>query len=314
MNMITKNGTYVGAKGGTEMQFEGLISRLPKELLDDFQIICSRVRNLESNKKKILWLHDHQSDPENHHLADPELRKRFSKLVFVSYSQFLEYRLAYNLSYAESIVMRNCIEPFPAVIEKPDPKEKLNLIYHTTPHRGLEILVPVFEFLAKKYPNIHLDVFSSFNIYGWSERDKPYEEIFNRCRNHPQITYHGTQPNEKVREYLEKAHIFAYPSIWPETSCIAVIEAMAAQAGVVCSDLGALPETTMGNALMYHFHEDPNTHANIFAHVLENAIVSVMNHDLQNRFTHVAKSAMINYNWDSRIVQWTNLLESINNE
>ena len=93
------------------------------------------------------------------------------------------------------------------------------------------------------YDNVHLDVFSSFNAYGWAERDEPYQELFDKIEAHPQMTYHGFKPNNIVRNALQKAHIFAYPSIWMETSCIALMEAMSAGLMCVHPNLAALPET-----------------------------------------------------------------------
>lgn len=307
---VDSNGNVVNAKGGTEMMKEGLLSRLDPELASHFNIICSRVRNINPDKKNILWLHDTWNDPEAQHLRDEESRKRFTKLVFVSNYQFQTYHLAHKIPYSEAIVIKNAIVPIPEH-DKPD-DGVINLIYHTTPHRGLELLVPVFEHLYNIHEGkIHLDVFSSFNIYGWPHRDEPYKELFEKCRAHPGITYHGAVPNDTVREALQKAHIFAYPNIWPETSCISLMEAMSAKCAIICPNFAALPETAGNFANMYQYNEDPNTHANQFANIL-NAVIRTYRDEL-----HLAKLSFQkvwidnSYSWDIRISEWNALLNSL---
>ena len=201
---IDDKGNVVGAKGGTEMIKEALIKRLDPDLASQFNIIHSRVREIDPNKKNILVLHDLFGDPEAQHLKDPESRRRFSKLVFVSNWQFQQYNLALGVTYRDSIVLKNAIEPINDVEKSTD--GPIRLIYHTTPHRGLELLVPAYEVLYKKYGDkIVLDVYSSFNIYGWPQRDEQYKSVFDKCREHPGINYHGAVSNEEVREALKKA-------------------------------------------------------------------------------------------------------------
>ena len=79
--------------------------------------------------------------------------------------------------------MESGIEPAPADVFDMKDKEKIRLVYTSTPQRGLEILVPVFEKLAEVHPDIHLDVFSSFKIYGWDDADKQFEPLYNRIRD-----------------------------------------------------------------------------------------------------------------------------------
>lgn len=304
----SNDGTHSNSWGGTERMRQELFERIPSDLMDNFQIICSRVRDIQPHKIPILWLHDYFNDEENLHLRDPELRKRFKKLVFVSNHQFTTYNVALGVPYNESTMLRNAIVPIEDHVK---PKDRVNIIYHTTPHRGLELLVPAFNHLAKIHGDIHLDVYSSFEIYGWNHRDKPYEEIFEFCRNHPNITYHGARPNSEVREALKNAHIFAYPSIWPETSCIAAMEAMSAGCAIVCSDLGALPETTLNYALMYRFQEDPKQHINLFASYLNNAITQIKDGNLEGHLRIQKKNADVLYGWDGRAEQWTRLLNDI---
>jgi UDP-glucose:(glucosyl)LPS alpha-1,2-glucosyltransferase len=191
------------------------------------------------------------------------------------------------------------------------PKDQINIIYHTTPHRGLSILLPIFDSLSKVFDNIHLDLYSSFKLYGWDERDKQFESLFRFADEHPKITNHGAVSQEEVRAALGRAHIFAYPSIWPETSCCCLIEAMSA--GLVCvhSNLGALFETAANWSNMYYIHEDPQEHAKLFYAVLENAIRTV--HEDATRSPCQSQKAYADafYNWEIRARQWEAFLSSV---
>ena len=308
----SEDGTYEEANGGTEMMRNQLYSRVDPDLLDKFQIICSRVRWIDPKKPTILWCHDTWDDPESQHLKEEERRARFEKFVFVSNYQLSTYNLALQVPYAQSFVMQNAIDP----IELKDKNEdQIKLIYHTTPHRGLNVAVAAIMELAKNYGDkIHFDVFSSFEAYGWKERDKEFEDLFNNIREHPQMTYHGYQPNEKVREALQEAHIFAYPSIWPETSCIAAIEAMSAGCQIVCPNYAALPETTANFATMYQWSEDIQFHANVFANMLNAAIQNHYDENTQRKLLYQKNYTDNFYNWDLRANQWTGFLQGLSNQ
>ena len=306
----TKNGIYENAKGGTELMYEGLMSRLPDHYKNKIQIICSRVRELELDKKYILYLHDCWDDPENTHLRDPESVKRFSKFIFVSYYQFTTYHLAYGIPHNKSYILKNAIVPIEKH-EKPD-DGVINLIYHTTPHRGLNILVPVFEHIASKLDSrVHLDVYSSFKLYGWPDRDKEYEPLFEACRKHPNITYHGAKPNNEIRKALKEAHIFAYPSIWPETSCIAAIEAMSAGCAVIAPDLAALSETLHGFGFQYRYNENMQEHANFFASILNDTIQKVRGNKLEKHLISMKNYVNMAHSWENRIPQWMAVLDEV---
>jgi UDP-glucose:(glucosyl)LPS alpha-1,2-glucosyltransferase len=309
---MNADGTWNKAQGGTEMMNSALYERVDKDLLEQFNIIKSRVREVSEDKPNILWLHDLWADPEAQHLRDPEARQRFAKLVFVSNWQLQTYNMGLGVPYHESIVLKNAIDPIPY---KEKSKDQIRLIYHTTPHRGLQILVPVMEELAKIHGDkIHLDIYSSFEAYGWKERDEPYLDLFERAKAHPNMTYHGYQPNDVVRKALQESHIFAYPNIWQETSCIAAIEAMSAGCEVVAPNYAALPETTAGFASMYQYSEDMNYHANVFANVLNHAINNHYTDDQQEKLLFQKNYIDNFYNWDLRAAEWTGLLQALSKQ
>ena len=127
------------SKGGTERMMDTLYDRLPEDIRDMFQVICSRVdESLFDGRPRVLWLHDLWNDPQAEHLRSEHSRQRFRKHVFVSHYQQATYNIGLGVPYQEGCVLRNAIDP---IEEHAKPKDRINLIYHTTPHRGLDILV-----------------------------------------------------------------------------------------------------------------------------------------------------------------------------
>jgi len=299
------------ARGGTEMMRDRLLRHIPKELLEGYAIHLSRPREIYRDVKNILWLHDLAEDPENKILLNDGWKK-FHYFVFVSQWQRDMYIAYYNIPYSKCVVISNAVDV--DIKHKEKPNDIINFVYHTTPHRGLELLYPIFDSLSKKHNNIHLDVFSSFEIYGWGHRDEPYKELFDKLRNHPKITYHGSKDNQTVLNYLEKAHIFLYPCIWKETSCIALIEAIRSGCLAIHPNYGALTETAEGKSVAYEYTENLNDHANVCYQTVD----LVLNAEKKingtiNNFVKGYEVSMNKNTIQAFKMKWTNILENLKN-
>ena len=298
------------ARGGTELMAER-INSLPKDLLSHFNIIHSRNTGLDPTKKNILVCHDLALDPMYSYFKDGGWRQ-FDKIVFVSHWQKQQFQDYLGVPPSASVVLKNAITPIP---EHEKPTDKIRLIYYSTPHRGLDILYSAFVPLAKAFDNIELNVYSSFDLYAWPERDKQYKGLFDKLRGHTKINYHKSVSNEQIREELKKNHILAYPSTWQETSCLVLMEAMSAGLTCVHSSLAALPETAMNLTTMYEYHEDPQAHAQVFYTVLRNKIITYQNENTRrqeqdNILTQKALADII-YNWKFRSREWQMLLKNM---
>lgn len=296
--------------GGTELM-AGRINTLPADLLSHFNIIHSRNTGLDPNRKNILVCHDLALDPMYEYLKDGGWQQ-FDKIVFVSHWQKQQFQDYLGLPPSASVVLKNAIIP---IEEHEKPDDKIRLMYYSTPHRGLDLVYAAFVPLVKEFPNIELNVYSSFELYAWPERDKPYKKLFDMLRAHKNINYHKSVPNKTIRSELKNNHILAYPSTWQETSCLVLIEAMSAGLTCVHSSLAALPETSMNLTMMYDYHEDPHQHARIFYSVLRNAVLIHNNINLkkqhQNNLDVQKGIADAVYDWKTRGREWQTLLKSM---
>jgi len=306
MAFVEENEISAKSHGGTEITKRSIGKYIPEELGKEFQIVPSRIRDLEEDKIRIYWAHDLAHDPECAHFKEENSRNRFHKMVFSSNWQLQEFNNRLGIPLDSKVqVIETPVEPIELVAKDPD---KVNLIYFSTPQRGLELLIPVVDALAQKHKNVHLDVFSSFKIYGWDEADQHFEPLYDKIRNHPNMTYHGFAPQEKLKEHIQKAHILAYPCVWPETSCRVLIESMSAGLLAVHPNLAALPDTSGGTTFMYQFSQKPEEHAQTFYKYLDKAIQEVNNPDLQNYMKFVKAYADTRFNLKKISAQWESLM------
>ena len=295
--------------GGTELLTMELFKRLPEEYKDYFQFIISRKYELE-DKPRLYWLHDLALDPVHSFLTEPNGISLFEKLVFVSHWQQQQFNSLLNIPYSKGVVIKNAIDP----IEYHDkPKDgPLQLMYCSTPQRGLDVLYNALSLLDRD--DWHLHVYSSYGLYGWKENDKPFEPLFERIEEHPNMTSYGAVPYDELREAWKKMHILAYPSTWQETSCRVAMEAMSAHCAVVTSNWGALPETCGEYGYMYTYTEDKQEHAVRFADELEDVMDEYWSEITQFNLDNARQYAYTHYSWSKRISQWTYFLDNLKYE
>ncbi len=304
------------AMGGTELMQKWLFEELNKReagIQDKFQWIMTRVRKLDPEKQRILWIHDLASDPEVQHLKEKENWDKFERIVFVSHWQQYQFKVHLGFPYDKGVVIQNAIRPIPEHV-KPKEDGKINVCYFSTPHRGLELLLNAWEFMTKTLKeglNAELNIYSSFKLYDRPHLDEQFRHIYKRAQDMDGVNYHGTVSNDEIRKALKTQHIMAYPSIYEETSCITLMEAASAGCLCVVPNLGALPETGANFPWMYGFEEDPEKHAQVHGHILGRAIEHFWDDDVQNLLKIQRSYFDMFYNWDLRSGQWQQFLHAI---
>lgn len=316
--VIERNELNEKSNGGTELMTEALVKNVPKEHLEGVQIIVSRQRHeLQNDKHRIYYSHDLPADPEAQRILGNNGWAHFHKIVFVSYWQRDQFVSAFDIPWSRTTVLKNAIDPIDVDVKKKFAKKKdvHNIVYHTTPHRGLKLLVPAFNHLTKTRDDVKLHIYSSFGIYGWEDRDEQFKFVFDQARQNEHISLNAPVSNDEIKNILKDMDIFAYPSIWPETSCISLMEAMSAGCVCIHPSFAALPETAANWTMMYDFHEDEQTHANHFYSFLQHAIDYIEteknNSPLITKLMGQKSYADLYYNWEVRKLEWIGLLTGL---
>lgn len=307
--------------GGTEIIKYGLQERLLPELLSKFQIITDRFDYLDETKIRLYWSHldveqskqmlEYLNKKNTEPLANGGWNK-FHKIVFISHHQMENWIKTYDIPRSHCVVMKHALDPI-ELQEKPT--DKIVLVHHSNPQRGLSLLVDVFEKLCEEYNNIELKVHSSWKIYNMNAHESDYtkSDLYQRLERHPKIKNIGYLPNDELKKSLASSHIFAYPNVMVETFCLSLLEAMSAGCLCVHPNYGCLPETASNWTMMYPYHEKIIPHEERCYQELKKAIDIVNTKETQEHLKKQKEYVDYLFNWERRTQDWIDLLTSLEN-
>jgi len=282
-----------------------------------------QLRSLMGDKTHLIFWTGHAHDqPAVQELQNPAERDVYDNFAFVSDWQRDRFQEHFGINLARSAVLRNAIAPsfcglFPT--ESPILPQKSQppvLAYTSTPFRGLDLLLEVFPKIRSAIPGTRLKVFSSMKVYQVSqtEDESDYGSLYRQCRETEGVEYIGSLPQPELARELQSVMLLAYPNTFAETSCIAVMEAMASGCWIVSSNLGALPETTAGFARLISIESDWEVYKDRFVEETVQVLTKCIATDTTDSETHLRRQVEYvnsSYTWSVRAEQWVQWLSSL---
>jgi glycosyltransferase involved in cell wall biosynthesis len=233
--------------GGTEIQLEYLHKYVSKELLDKVNITTSIPEKtpLLIDKTNILWVHNSYDQPNLYPWFKNKLNHRkYDWYVFNSHWTYEKYRMIFDIPTDISLVIKNGFDDDLIVKSDFKPKEKLKLVYTSTPWRGLDVLLSAMEQI--KTDKVELDIYSSTQIYGDHFKqisDNQFTALYDKAKTIKNVNYKGYLNHKELMKILHTYDCYIHPSTFEETFCLAAMESLAAGLVTVTTDLGALYET-----------------------------------------------------------------------
>lgn len=275
-----------------------------------------------SHTKLFLWTGHATDQPDIVALHSSQINRQWDGIIAVSNWQKQSFIDAFKIDPERIHVLRNAISP---VFESlfPD-KESLGktkiapwrFAYTSTPFRGLDFLLVLYKIFNDHVPNTELEIYSSLDVYkGLALANAPYAHLYEIAKNMQNVRYFGAINQASLAQAMKHVSILSYSNTFAETSCICVMEAMAAGAYVVTSDYGALAETTAGFATLIPLHndEDRARYCNDYVLALKK-VIDLLTYKkeafIERQFEQI-KYANSELTWKKRADEWEEFLTKI---
>lgn len=320
LNNVSRPGVYAG------VHCPGYGHARTAEYLNQFDAVVginiamgARLRQRGVNTRLILWSQQASDQKDMQELRQPGERQAWNAYFLVSDWQARSYAADFGVPQDRIAVLRNAAAPaFQSLERRTEPFFRSGkppvLVYTSTPFRGLMLLLLAFPSIRMAIPECRLRVFSSMGVYQLAPDQEPlYQLLYALARDLPGVEYEGSVSQTALAAALAEADFLAYPNVFPETSCIAVMEAMAAGCLVCTSRLGALPETTAGFGFLMDLPADimmlAQSFANLLVGVYREACAQPDRHD--DLVARQRAHARTQYTWAQRAREWSAVLPHV---
>lgn len=304
--------------GGTEIMgraWQDLVLPAAPDLADWHWCVIPGDNILSPDSSNIVWLHPHHMETGLEQLMDKQFQKHFKAYVFVSDWQYERFVQQFQMPAEKCYVLKNATQPFEP--HKKPGGNTLQLMFHSNPIRGLDILLESLKLIPEEDLELHIfheidpeerikQYHQGLQTYEYAHINPQEQEFLRYClrlaNDDKRVIRHTRTNNSKIREQLMNTHIFAYPTYFMETSCICMIEALCAGCSVLSSNLAALPETGLGFARHYGFIPDREKHIQRFTRELKRTITEYREGKFDN--THQVETCNKYYSWETRVQDW----------
>ena len=264
-------------------------------------------------RAKFLWVHDVTVGQASANLHENLIR--YDRILCLSEwhkNFFLDAYKAMPISSDSVIVTRNGIDTsrFTKIVPK-----KNKLIFPSSANRGLESLLDYWPAIREQVPDAELHVYYGFET--WERMARMYNsqgelaQINNfrtRLAATPGVTWHGRVNQQTLADAFLESKVWAYPTLFTETSCITAMEAQAAGCVPVTTRLAALGETVKHGVLLDLMPTTPEYKTQFVSKV-----VSLLKDDeVREQLAKAGRTyAMANCDWSLVAKAWDEMFRAV---
>ena len=256
-------------------------------------------------KEIIIWLHN-LVDQLGQYIYDLFTNKDFLNKVkyIITVSEFHRQDVITKtgINPDKVIVIYNAITPIKNDIKRFDKVETPELIYTTRVGRGIEIAL---------YALNKLDIDFKLSIFNEANPDiMELSWIDPKVLKDPRFYFYGTTPHRTVLDNVARSHIFIHTSVWHETFCLCLVEALSANCLSIYSNFGSLKEIGGGIGLSYDIDGKTNEeHIEIFQKKILEGVSMIKNKE----FDPKDQASIVNekFSWQAFTDAWIKFSQEV---